>query len=139
MLSDTAGAYFNKIPGYVPMYRQCGGLLRQNPWLRPDVLTTTGLIPAKSLTTTRWHDNDGAYSGKIPGCAPMARRLVGIIDLVLPPIPAPTQIHKNTDRQISSLSISIFVCQYLFRQRSITVCLPSHPGTPAAFPRKEPW
>ena len=139
MLSGAAGAYSGKIPFCAPMSRYRRGLLRQNPYLRPDIPVSTGLITAKSLSTPRCPGIDGAYYGKIPFCAPLVRKPAGIIGLVLSTIPSPTQIHKNTDRQMSSLSISIFVCQYLFHQRSVTAGSLSHPRTPAAFPRKESW
>ena len=191
MLSGAAGAYSGKIPFCAPMSRYRRGLLRQNPYLRPDIPVSTGLITAKSLSTPRCPGIDGAYYGKIPFCAPLVRdprglswqnlllrpagprspgpiltkslstprwfgfdgayfdkisfcaplvqKPAGIIGLVLSTIPSPTQIHKNTDRQISSLSISIFVCQYLFHQRSVTAGSPSRPRTLAAFLRKEPW
>ena len=70
---------------------------------------------------------------------PRQQVLLGTDSLFLNSIPSSAQIHKNTDRQISSLSISIFVCQYLPHQRSVTAGFPSRPRTPAAFPRKEPW
>ena len=77
--TDSAGAYYGKILICAPMSRYRRGVFWQNLLLRPDGTTTTGLILAKSLAAPRWHDNDGAYSGKIPGCAPMARRSVGRI------------------------------------------------------------
>ena len=199
-------------------------LLRQNPYLCPDIPLLTGLITAKSLSVPRCTKVEGIIDlilSHIPASAkadgyirpdfvshtrvcegrwvystwfyltyPRPWKSVGIIDLILSHIPAfassagyrwlvsdfytfankfcwvqiacfwipyprqqvllgtdslflnsipsSTQIHKNTDRQISSLSISIFVCQYLLRKWSITVCSPSHPRTPAAFLRKEP-
>ena len=115
------------------------GLFWQNLFLRPAGLISPGLILAKSLSTPRWFGFDGAYFDKISFCAPLVQKPAGIIGLVLSTIPSPTQIHKNTDRQISSLSISIFVCQYLFHQRSVTAGSPSRPRTLAAFLRKEPW
>ena len=115
------------------------GLSWQNLFLSPAGPRSPGLILAKSLAAPRWSEIPGAYSDKISFYAPITRKPVGIIDLVLSSIPSSTQIHKNTDRQISSLSISIFVCQYLFHQRSVTAGSLSHPRTPAAFPRKEPW
>ena len=139
MLSGAAGAYSGKITFCAPMSRYRRGLLRQNSFLRPDGPISTGLILAKSLSTPRWFGFDGAYFDKISFCAPLVQKPAGIIGLVLSTIPSPTQIHKNTDRQISSLSISIFVCQYLFHQRSVTAGSPSRPRTPAAFLRKEPW
>ena len=133
------GAYYGKILIYAPMSRYRRGLLRQNSFLRPAGPRSPGLILAKSLAAPRWSEIPGAYSDKISFCAPLVQKPAGIIGLVLPPIPSPTQIHKNTDRQMSSLSISIFVCQYLFHQRSVTAGSPSRPRTLAAFLRKEPW
>lgn len=106
------------------------------PWMLSDA---AGLILAKSFVVPRRSEIPGAYSGKIFCCAPLVRFLQGTDSLNPTSIPSSAQIHKNTDRQISSLSISIFVCQYLFHQRSVTVCSPSHPRTPAAFLLKETW
>ena len=110
------GAYYGKILIYAPMSRYRRGLLRQNSFLRPAGPRSPGLILAKSLSTPRWFGFDGAYFDKISFCAPLVQKPAGIIGLVLSTIPSSTQIHKNTDRQISSLSISIFGCQYLLRQ-----------------------
>ena len=66
--SDIAGAYPGKISCCTPISRYRRGLLRQNPYLHPDGTTTPGLIPAKSLSAPRWHDNAGAYSSKILIC-----------------------------------------------------------------------
>ena len=79
MLSDTAGAYFNKIPCCAPMARQRRGLFWQNLLLRPDVPTTPGLITAKSLSVPRYPDIDGAYYGKILICAPMSCQRRGLL------------------------------------------------------------
>ena len=73
MLSGAAGAYSGKIPFCAPMSRYRRGLLRQNPYLRPDIPVSTGLITAKSLSTPRCPGIDGAYYGKIPFCAPLVR------------------------------------------------------------------
>ena len=137
--SEIPGAYPGKISCCAPLVRDPRGLFWQNLFLRPDGPISTGLILAKSLSTPRWFGFDGAYFDKISFCAPLVQKPAGIIGLVLSTIPSPTQIHKNTDRQMSSLSISIFVCQYLFHQRSVTAGSLSHPRTPAAFPRKESW
>ena len=51
--------------------RCCRGVFWQNPFLRPDITVSTGLITAKSLSTPRYPASDGAYYGKIPFCAPM--------------------------------------------------------------------
>lgn len=137
--SDIAGAYFDRISFCAPLVRDPRGLFWQNLFLSPASPRSPGLILAKSLSTPRWFGFDGAYFDKISFCAPLVQKPAGIIGLVLSTIPSPTQIHKNTDRQISSLSISIFVCQYLFHQRSVTAGSPSRPRTLAAFLRKEPW
>ena len=65
------GAYYGKILIYAPISRYRRGLLRQNPYLRPDVPVSTGLITAKFLSAPRYPGIDGAYYGKIPFCAPM--------------------------------------------------------------------
>ena len=64
------GAYYGKILIYTPMARQRRGLFQQNPYLRPDVPVSTGLITAKSLS--------------VPRCT----KVEGIIDLILSHIPA---------------------------------------------------
>ena len=71
MLSGAAGAYSGKIPFCAPISRYRRGLLRQNPYLRPDIPVSMGLITAKSLSTPRYPASDGAYYCKIPFCAPM--------------------------------------------------------------------
>ena len=58
------GAYYGKIPFCAPMSCQRRGLLRQNPYLCPDILPATGLITVKSLS--------------VPRCT----KVEGIIDLV---------------------------------------------------------
>ena len=68
--SDIPGAYYDKISFCAPMYRYRRGLLRQNPYLRPDIPVSTGLITAKSLS--------------VPRCT----KVEGIIDLILSHIPA---------------------------------------------------
>ena len=65
------GAYYGKILIYAPISRYRRGLLRQNPYLRPDIPVSTGLITAKSLSAPRYPGIDGAYYGKILICAPM--------------------------------------------------------------------
>ena len=50
------------------------GLLRQNPYLRPDIPVSTGLITAKSLSAPRYPSIDGAYYGKIPYLCPDVQR-----------------------------------------------------------------
>jgi hypothetical protein len=65
------GAYYGKIPFCAPMSCQRRGLLRQNPYLCPDIPVSTGLITAKSLSVPRYSASDGAYYGKILICAPM--------------------------------------------------------------------
>ena len=54
-------------------------LLRQNPYLRPDVLPATGLITAKSLSVPRYSAIDGAYYGKIPYLCPDILPATGLI------------------------------------------------------------
>ena len=93
MLSGAAGAYSGKIPFCAPISRYRRGLLRQNPYLRPDVPVSTGLITAKSLSTPRYPDIDGAYYGKIPFCAPMSRYRRGLFrqnSFLRPDVPVST-------------------------------------------------
>ena len=58
------GAYYGKILICAPISRYRRGLLRQNPYLCPDILPATGLITVKSLS--------------VPRCT----KVEGIIDLV---------------------------------------------------------
>ena len=53
--------------------RCCRGVFWQNPFLRPDVPVSAGLILAKSLAAPRCSDIAGAYPGKISFCAPLVR------------------------------------------------------------------
>ena len=78
MHSEADGAYSGKIPFYAPMVRYRQGLFWQNPFLRPDGLASTGLILTKALSTPRWFDIGGAYSGKISFYAQMPRRSRGV-------------------------------------------------------------
>ncbi len=137
--SEIPGAYSGKIFCCAPLIRNRWGLFRQNLLLSPTDPRSPGLILAKSFVAPRWSEIPGAYSGKIFCYAPLVRFLQGTDSLNPTSTPSSAQIHKNTDRQISSLSISIFVCQYLFHQRSVTAGSPSHPRTPAAFLLKETW
>ena len=70
MFSRVDGAYYGKILICAPMSCQRRGLLRQNPYLCPDILPATGLITVKSLS--------------VPRCT----KVEGIIDLILSHIPA---------------------------------------------------
>ena len=45
--------------------RCCRGVFWQNPFLRPDIPVSTGLITAKFLSAPRCPGIDGAYSSKI--------------------------------------------------------------------------
>ena len=65
------GAYYGKILICAPIFQYRRGLLRQNPYLRPDIPVSTGLITAKFLSAPRYSAIDGAYYGKILICAPM--------------------------------------------------------------------
>ena len=67
------GAYYGKILICAPMSCQRRGLLRQNLFLRPDVLPTTGLITAKFLAAPRWSEIPRAYFDRISFCAPLVR------------------------------------------------------------------
>ena len=73
------GAYYGKILIYAPISRYRRGLLRQNSFLRPDVLPASGLITAKSLSVPRYPGIDGAYYGKILICAPISRYRRGLL------------------------------------------------------------
>ena len=137
--SEIPVAYSGKIFCCAPLVQDTRGLFWQNLLLSPVGPRSPGLIPTKSLAKPRWSEITGTHFGKIFCCAPLVRFLQGTDSLDPISIPSSAQIHKNTDRQISSLSISIFVCQYLFHQRSVTAGSPSHPRTPAAFLPKEPW
>ena len=64
-------AYYGKILICAPMFCQRRGLLRQNPYLCPDIPVSTGLITAKFLSAPRYPGIDGAYYGKILICTPM--------------------------------------------------------------------
>ena len=105
MLSRVDGAYYGKILICAPMSCQRRGLLRQNPYLRPDIPVSTGLITAKFLicapiSRCRWgllRQNSflrpdiplltgliTAKSLSVPRCT----KVEGIIDLILSHIPA---------------------------------------------------
>ena len=101
MLSGAAGAYSGKIPFCAPMSRYRRGLLRQNPYLRPDIPVSTGLITAKSLSTPRCPGIDGAYYGKIPFCAPLVRDPRGLSWQNLLLRPAGTEIPGAYSDKIS--------------------------------------
>ena len=73
------GAYYGKILIYAPISRYRRGLLRQNPYLRPDIPVSTGLITAKSLSVPRYPGIDGAYYGKILICAPIFQYRRGLL------------------------------------------------------------
>ena len=91
--SDIVGAYFSRISFCAPISRYRRGLLRQNPYLRPDVLPTTGLITAKFLSAPRYPGIDGAYYGKILICAPMSCQRRGLLrqnSFLRPDIPVST-------------------------------------------------
>ena len=79
MLSRVDGAYYGKIPFCAPIFRYRRGLLRQNPYLRPDIPVSTGLITAKSLSVPRYPGIDGAYYGKILICAPIFQYRRGLL------------------------------------------------------------
>lgn len=65
------GAYYGKILICAPISRYRQGLLRQNPYVCPDIPVLTGLILAGSLSKPRCSDIVGAYYGKILIYAPM--------------------------------------------------------------------
>ena len=149
-------AYLNKISFCAPMFWYRRGLLRQNSLSVPRYPGIDGAYYGKILICAPMYKGGGynrpdfvSHTRFRKFCwvqiacfwllYPRQQVLLGTDSLFLNSIPSSTQIHKNTDRQISSLSISIFVCQYLLHQRSVTAGLPSHPRTPAAFLRKEPW
>ena len=123
MLSDASGAYLNKISFCAPISRYRQGLLRQNPYLRPDVQPATGLITAKSLSVPRYPGSmglitakslsvprypgiDGAYYGKILICAPIFRYRRGLLQqnpYLCPDIPVSTGL-------ITAKSLSVPRC-----------------------------
>ena len=93
ILSDAVGAYSGKISCCAPMFRCRWGLLRQNPYLRPDIPLLTGLITAKFLSAPRYSSIDGAYYGKIPFCAPIFQYRRGLLrqnPYLCPDIPVST-------------------------------------------------
>ena len=120
------GAYYGKILIYAPISRYRRGLLRQNPYLRPDILPATGLIPAKSLSTPRYPASDGAYYGKIPFCAPISRYRRGLFQqnpYLRPDIPVSTGLitakslsvprwHDNAGAYSSKILICAPISQY---------------------------
>ena len=73
------GAYYGKILICAPIFQYRRGLLRQNPYLRPDIPVSTGLITAKFLSAPRCPASDGAYYGKILICAPISRYRRGLL------------------------------------------------------------
>ena len=76
MLSRVYGAYYGKILICAPISCQRRGLLRQNPYLRPDFPVSTGLITAKFLI-----------------CAPISRYRRGLLrqnPYLCPDIPVST-------------------------------------------------
>ena len=79
MLSGAAGAYSGQIPFCAPISRYRRGLLRQNPYLRPDIPVSTGLITAKFLSAPRCPSIDRAYYGKILIYAPISRYRRGLL------------------------------------------------------------
>ena len=85
------GAYSDKISCYAPLVRDPRGLFRQNFLLSPSGPRSPGLILAKSFAKPRWSEIPGAYSDKISCYAPLVRKPVGIINLVLYPIPSPAK------------------------------------------------
>ena len=87
MLSGAAGAYSGKIPFCAPISRYRRGLLLQNPYLRPDVPVSTGLITAKSLSAPRCPGIDGAYYCKILIYAPVSTGLITAKSLSAPRCP----------------------------------------------------
>jgi len=87
------GAYYGKILIYAPISRYRRGLLRQNPYLRPDIPVSTGLITAKFLSAPRCPGIDGAYYGKILIYAPMSRYRRGLLlqnSFLRPDVPVST-------------------------------------------------
>ena len=72
-------AYYGKIPFCAPISRYRRGLLRQNPYLRPDIPVSMGLITAKFLSAPRYPGIDGAYYGKNPYLCPDVLPAMGLI------------------------------------------------------------
>ena len=73
--------------------RCCRGVFWQNPFLRPDVPVSTGLITAKSLSTPRYPGIDEAYYGKILIYAPISRYRRGLLrqnSFLRPDVPVST-------------------------------------------------
>ena len=57
--SEIPGAYSDKISFCAPMSQYRRGLLRQNPYLRPDIPVSTGLITAKFLICAPMYKGGG--------------------------------------------------------------------------------
>ena len=105
----SVGAYYGKIPFCAPISRYRRGLLRQNPYLRPDIPVSTGLITAKFLICapiSRYRRGLLRQNSlSVPRCTkvvgiidlicltyPRLRRPVGIFDLILSHIPASVKV-----------------------------------------------
>ena len=90
--SEIPGVYPGKISCCAPLVRDPRGLSWQNLLLRPAGPRSPGLILTESLSAPRWSEIPGAYSDKISFYAPLVRKPVGIIGLILYPIPAPAKV-----------------------------------------------
>ena len=126
MLSDDVGAYSGKISCCAPISQYRRGLLRQNPYLRPDIPVSTGLITAKSLSAPRYPGIDGAYYGKILICAPISRYRRGLLrqnSFLRPDIPLLTGL--ITAKFLSAPRYSAIDGAYYGK---ILICAPMYKG-----------
>ena len=73
------------------------GLLRQNPYLRPDIPLSAGLILIKSLSAPRYSDIAGAYYGKIPYLCPDIPVSTGLITAKSLSVPRCTKVEGIID------------------------------------------
>ena len=97
------------------------GLLRQNPYLRPDIPLSAGLILIKSLSAPRYSDIAGAYYGKIPYLCPDIPVSTGLITakfLICAPI---SRYRRGLLRQNPYLCPDIPVSTGLITAKSLSV------------------
>jgi hypothetical protein len=124
--SGIDGAYYGKILIYAPISRCRWGLLRQNPYLRPDIPVSTGLITAKSLSAPRYPGIDGAYYGKILICAPIFCQRRGLLrqnPYLCPDIPVSTGLIT-----VKSLSVPRYSASDRAYYGKILICAPMYKG-----------
>ena len=129
--SAIDGAYYGKILIYAPISRYRRGLLRQNPYLRPDIPVSMGLITAKSLSVPRYPAIDGAYYGKIPYLCPDIPVSTGLITAKSLSVP---RYSASDGAYYGKILICAPISRYrrgLLRQNSLSV--PRYPGIDGAY------